>query len=212
MRITKFGHACVRIEHEGTTVVLDPGVFTERAALDGADAVLITHEHADHYLPEHLAAVDVPVWTIDAVAAKISADAPDVFERTTVVAPGQSFRIGSLPVTAVGELHAVIHPELPRFHNSGYLITLGERRVFHPGDALDGPGERVDVLFAPASAPWARSHELVDFMRQVKAPVNIAIHDRIYSEAGAGIFDGLAGTFLPQEGLEFKRLKDGEDL
>ena len=30
-------------------LVVDPGVFSEAAAaLDGADAVLITHEHADH--------------------------------------------------------------------------------------------------------------------------------------------------------------------
>jgi L-ascorbate metabolism protein UlaG (beta-lactamase superfamily) len=211
MRITKFGHACVRIEHEGTTVVLDPGIFTDREALDGADAILITHEHFDHYVPDHLKAVDAPVWTIDAVAAKIREDAPEVFERTTVVAPGDSFDVG-VPVTAFGELHAVIHPELPRFHNSGYLLTLGEQKVFHPGDSLAAPGVSVDVLFAPASAPWARSHELVDFMREVKAPLNIAIHDRIYSEAGSGVFDGLAGAFLPKEGLEFKRLKDGEDL
>lgn len=211
MRITKFGHACVRIEHEGTTLVLDPGIFTDREALDGADAILITHEHMDHYVPDLLKAVDAPVWTIDAVAAKIREDAPEVFERTTVVAPGDSFDAG-LPVTAVGELHAVIHPELPRFHNSGYLLTLGEQKVFHPGDALTGPGVDIDVLLAPASAPWARSSELVDFMREVKAPINIAIHDRIYSEAGHGVFDGLAGAFLPQQGQEFKRLKDGEDL
>lgn len=211
MRITKFGHACVRIEHEGTTLVLDPGIFTDREALDGADAILITHEHMDHYVPDLLKAVDAPVWTIDAVAAKIREDAPEVCERTTVVAPGDSFDVG-LPVTAVGELHAVIHPELPRFHNSGYLFTLGEQKVFHPGDALTGPGVDIDVLLAPASAPWARSSELVDFMREVKAPINIAIHDRIYSEAGHGVFDGLAGAFLPQQGQEFKRLKDGEDL
>ena len=49
-------------------------------------------------------------------------------------------------------------------------------------------------------------------MREVEAPLNIAIHDRIYSQAGHGVFDGLAGTFLPQQGLEFKRLQDGEDL
>lgn len=212
MRITKFGHACVRIEYDGTTLVLDPGMFTDREALDGADAVLITHEHPDHYLPDHLKAVDVPVWTIDAVAAKLREDAPEVFERTTVVAPGDAFQVGDVPVAAVGELHAVIHPELPRFHNSGYLLSLGDQKVFHPGDALGGPGEAVDVLLAPASAPWARSHELVDFMRTVKAPVNIAIHDRIYSQAGAGVFDNLVGAFLPQEGLEFKRLADGEDL
>jgi len=211
MRITKFGHSCVRIEHEGTTVVLDPGVFTDREALDGADAILITHEHIDHYLPDHLKAVDAPVWTIDAVAAKIREDAPDVFERTTIVAPGDTFDVG-VPVTAVGELHAVIHPELPRFHNSGYLFTLGEKLVFHPGDALTGPGRDIDILLAPASAPWARASELIDFIREVKAPTNIAIHDRIYSEAGHGVVDNLLGMFLPTTGQELKRLKDGQDL
>ena len=44
MRITKFGHACVRVEYAGTTLVIDPGVFTQPEALTGADAVLITHE------------------------------------------------------------------------------------------------------------------------------------------------------------------------
>src|SRR6476660_8373695 len=36
MRITKFGHACVRVENDGRTVVLDPGMFTDVEALDGA--------------------------------------------------------------------------------------------------------------------------------------------------------------------------------
>ncbi len=55
MRITKFGHACVRLEHDGKTVVIDPGMFTDPEAVDGADAVVITHEHPDHYLPETVA-------------------------------------------------------------------------------------------------------------------------------------------------------------
>lgn len=211
MRITKFGHACVRIEHEGTVVVLDPGMFTGPEALDGATAVLITHEHADHYTPEMLRATDAPVWTIDAVASKIRDEAPDIAERTTVVAPGESFDIG-VPVQAVGEMHAVIHPEFPQPYNSGYVLTLGERSVYHPGDALTTPGRAVDVLLAPSSAPWARASELVDFMRAVQAPTNVAIHDRIYSEAGAGVFDSHVQAFLPKEGLEFRRLADGEDL
>ena len=49
MRLTKFGHACIRIEHDGHTLVIDPGGFTEPEAVDGADAVLITHQHPDHY-------------------------------------------------------------------------------------------------------------------------------------------------------------------
>jgi len=210
MRITKFGHACVRIEHDGTVLVIDPGMFTQPEALDGAHGVLITHEHADHYTPALLESTDAPVWTIGAVAEKIRTDAPAVFERTTVVAPGDSFDAG-LPVTAVNEKHAVIHPDMPHFDNSGYLVTAGESTLFHPGDALDGPGRAVDVLFLPVSAPWAASRDLIDFARAVKAPTSVAIHDRVYSEAGSAIFDQQIGLLLPDE-LTYRRLQDGEDL
>lgn len=212
MRLTKFGHACVRLEADGATLVLDPGMFTDATPLDGADAVLITHEHPDHYVPDLLRASDAPVFTIDAVARKIREDAPEVFERVTVVAPGETFTAAGVTVTAVGELHAEIHPELPRFDNSGYVVECGDRTVFHPGDALTGPGREVDVLLMPVSAPWARSADLIDFARSVKAPANVAIHDRIYSEAGAGIFDMQVNTFLPKEGLSYHRLQDGQDL
>jgi len=211
MRIIKFGHACVRVEYDGAAVVIDPGVFTEIGALDGADAVLITHEHADHYLPDNLRATDAPVFTIDAVAAKIREDAPEVAERVTVVLPGQEFEAG-LPVRAVGELHAVIHPEFPRFYNSGYVLTAGDEKVYHPGDALTGPDEEVDLLCVPVSAPWLKAAEAIDFARAVKAPRNLAIHDRIYSEAGLGIVDGHMNAFLPDAGQEYVRLADGAEL
>lgn len=211
MRLTKFGHACVRLEHDGAAVVVDPGMFTDPAALDGATAVLVTHEHPDHYHPDHLRTVDVPVWTIADVAARIAEDAPDLAERVIVVTPGERFHAG-LPVRAVGELHAVIHPELPRFHNSGYVVELGDQRVYHPGDALTAPGEDVDVLCVPVSAPWLKASEAIDFARAVGAPHNLAIHDRVYSEAGLSILDGHMGRFLPAAGQAYHRIADGADL
>ena len=211
MRIIKFGHACVRVEYDGVAIVVDPGVFTEVGAVDGADAVLVTHEHADHYLPDNLRATDAPVFTIDAVADKIRDDAPDVAERVTVVRPGEEFDAG-LPVRAVGELHAVIHPEMPRFFNSGYVVTAGQEKLYHPGDALTAPEEEVDLLCVPVSAPWLKASEAVDFARGVKAPRNLAIHDRIYSEAGLGILDGHMNAFLPDAGQEYVRLADGAEL
>jgi L-ascorbate metabolism protein UlaG (beta-lactamase superfamily) len=211
MRITKFGHACVRVEHDGRALVLDPGMFTDADAVDGATAVLITHEHPDHVAMDNLRATDAPVFTIAAVADRIREEAPDVAERVTVVAPGDSFDPG-LPVRAVGELHAVIHPELPRVFNSGYLITAGDQKVFHPGDSLTEPGEPVDVLLVPSSAPWLKMSEAVEFARAVKAPRNLAIHDRIYTEAAHRIVESQMNTFLPPEGLAYVRLADGEDL
>ena len=99
---------------------------------------------------------------------------------------------------AVGELHAVIHPDLPRFHNSGYVVTCGESKLFHPGDALTPPGEPVDLLCVVVSAPWMKAADAVDFARLVGAPRNLAIHDRIYSEAGLGIVDGHLSRLLPE--------------
>lgn len=211
MRITKFGHACVRVEHDGTTVVIDPGVFTDPAAVDGADAVLVTHEHPDHYLPDHLLAANAPVFTIEAVAVRIRSDAPALAERLTVIAPGSTFDVG-VPVRAVGELHAVIHPEFLRITNSGYVLDLGGVKVYHPGDALTEPGEAVDVLCVPVSAPWLKASEAIEFARAVRAPRNLAIHDRVYSEAGLGIVDSHMNAFLPKDGLAYARVADGADL
>ncbi|MEZ0577855.1 MBL fold metallo-hydrolase [Nocardioides sp. MH1] len=212
MRLTKLGHSCVRIEHDGSVVVLDPGIFTGPGATEGADAVLVTHEHADHYTPDQLRATDAPIFTIAAVAAHIGESAPDLVERITVVAPGEDFTAAGVPVTAIGELHAVIHPEMERFHNSGYLLTLGDTTVFHPGDALTGPGRPVDVLLAPVCAPWMKISEGIDFARSVGAPRNVAIHDRVYSDAGLGIADNHFQRFLGAAGCDYVRLADGAEL
>ena len=49
MQLTKYTHSCVRLDDGDQSVVIDPGVFKEvDTALDGAGAVLITHEHPDH--------------------------------------------------------------------------------------------------------------------------------------------------------------------
>jgi L-ascorbate metabolism protein UlaG (beta-lactamase superfamily) len=201
----------VRIEHAGVTLVLDPGVFTDADALTGADAVLVTHEHPDHVDPDHLRTLDCPVFTIADVATRLAEEAPDLGDRVRVVAPGERFDAG-LAVTAVGELHAVIHPELPRVHNCGYLVEAGSERVFHPGDALTGPEVPVDVLCVPVSAPWLKASEAIDFAREVGAPVNLAVHDRVYSEAGLGILDGHMQRFLPANGQRYVRLAEGVEL
>lgn len=210
--LTKLGHACVRIGDGTTTVVLDPGMFTDPGAVDGVDAVLITHEHPDHYTLDHLRATDAPIHTIGAVAARLRDEAPDLTERISVVRPRDRFRIGALDVEVVGELHAVIHPDLPRFHNSGYLIHAADTAVFHPGDALTGPGRPVDVLLAPVSAPWMKVSEGIDFARSVGAARNVAIHDRIYSGPGLGVADTHFGRLLGAAGQDYLRLPDGADL
>ena len=67
------------------------------------------------------------------------------------------------------------------------------------------------MLCVPVCAPWMRAAEGIDFARAVGAPRNVAIHDRIYSEAGLRIVDGQYGLLLP-ETQSYTRLADGADL
>lgn len=212
MRITKFGHACVRIEHGGKALVIDPGGWTSPEAVDGVDAVLLTHEHPDHVNADLLRRTEAEVFTVLGVAQHLAEVAPDLHERVRVLPPGTGFTAAGLQVETVGELHAVIHEELPRVHNSGYLVSDGQTRLFHPGDALTAPGEHVDVLCLPVSAPWLKIAEAIDFARGVGAARNLAIHDEVYSDRGLGIADGHFGRFLGAAGHDYARLPEGTDL
>jgi L-ascorbate metabolism protein UlaG (beta-lactamase superfamily) len=212
MRIIKHGHACVRIETGDQAIVLDPGVFTAPEAVDGATAVLVTHEHPDHWSPDHLRATTAPIFTIEAVATHVREAAPEVDERLHVVVPGQRLEVAGVPVEVVGEKHAIIHPELPHFDNSGYLLDVDGATVFHPGDALTVPPRTPDLLFLPVSAPWLKAAECIDYARDVAAKRSLAIHDAIYSDAGLGMMDSHLTRFLEPREQEYVRLKAGEEL
>lgn len=211
MRITKFGHACVRVESGSTAVVVDPGGWSEREAVDGASVVLVTHEHPDHLDPGNLRATDAPVYTIGAVAKQLAEQAPDVAERVTVVKPGDVLDLG-IPVTVVGEKHAVIHPELQHFDNSGYLLEVEGRRVFHPGDAFTERPEALDLLLLPVHAPWNKVSEVIDYARAVGAPLSVGIHDGLLNERGLALAQRQLSGMLGEREQEYLRVEPGTEL
>ncbi len=212
MRITKFGHSCVRLSAGGRDLVVDPGAWSEREALDGVAAVLITHEHPDHWEIEHLRSTDAPVFTIAAVADRIREADPAVAERVTVVRPGEELSIAGCSVRVVGEFHAIIHPELQIFRNSGYVLAAEGTTVYHPGDSFELPGQAVDVFCAPVCAPWAKMSEVVDLAREVAAPRTLGIHDKVYSELGLAIADDRFKAFLEAQDGVYLRPAPGTDL
>jgi L-ascorbate metabolism protein UlaG (beta-lactamase superfamily) len=201
----------VRVETGGTTVVVDPGGWTEREAVAGASAVLVTHEHPDHLDVDDLRAADAPIWTIEAVAGQIGEQAPDLTERVTVVKPGDTLDVG-VPVSVVGDKHAIIHPELPRFDNSGYLLEVEGKRLFHPGDALTVPEGDLDVLFLPVHAPWSKISEVIDFARDVGAPLSVAVHDGLLNDRGLGLVGRMVAGFLGEQEREYLRVEPGADV
>ncbi|GIG34972.1 MBL fold metallo-hydrolase [Cellulomonas pakistanensis] len=194
--ITHHGHACVRLERAGRRLVLDPGSFSDLTVLDDAEAVLVTHEHVDHVDVARLAAAlagrhGLAAWApADVVAQLVEAGAPAA--RVRAVVAGDVFEAAGFEVRAVGEQHALIHPDVPRPRNVGYLVDGG---LLHPGDAFTEPpaGTRVEVLLVPVAAPWLKLAEAIDYVRAVHPRVAAPIHDAILSEPGRALADRLVG-------------------
>jgi L-ascorbate metabolism protein UlaG (beta-lactamase superfamily) len=207
MKLTKKSHACVRLEKEGRTLVLDPGGFSEADAAFGADAILVTHEHPDHFNEGRLrTAMDAnpaaEIWTLRSVAEKVSAAFPG---RVHTVGHGDTFTAAGFDVQVHGELHAVIHPDIPRITNVGYLVDGG--KVFHPGDALTVPGQAVETLMLPVMAPWSKISEVIDYVREVGPLRAYDIHDALLTDLARPIYDNQIGAL---GGSDHLRLMPGE--
>jgi len=191
VRITKFTHSCVRLVGDGVLVV-DPGEFSERSALDGADAVLITHEHPDHLdLAALTAAVErrpgLRVFAHAGVLPKLAAFG----DIASAVGPGESFEAAGFAVRTYGGRHALIHPDIPRVANLAYLVGDDGTNVYHPGDSFTVPEDTVvDTLLVPLNAPWMKLMESIDFVRAVKPARAVAVHDALLTPTGAQISDG----------------------
>ena len=210
MELTKQGHACVVLSEGDQRIVLDPGSFTDPAALDGATAVLITHEHPDHFEPQRLrAALDadpaLEVWTNASVAGQLEG----LGSRVHVVGHGDVVSVAGVEVHVHGELHAEIHPDIPRIANVGFLVA---GQVFHPGDALTVPDEPVATLLLPVHAPWSKLAEVIDYVRAVDADQAYAVHDGALNDIGLGLVGRLLGEQGPGTPTPYSRLAPGDSV
>ena len=176
----------------------------------GASAVLITHEHADHFVADRVRAAleadgALEIWTNKSVAAQLDG----LGSRVHVVGDGDAVTAAGFDVTVHGELHAEIHPDIPRIPNIGFLV---DGQVFHPGDALTVPDEPVTTLLLPMHAPWSRVGDLIDYVRAVHADQAFAVHDGLLNETGLALVTGLLGERGPGTPTPFSRLAPGDSV
>lgn len=205
MRLTHLGHACLLVEIDGARLLLDPGSFSHGfEELTDLDAVIITHQHADHVdvqrLPLLLEANDGALLVAEPETA---AELQGAGIQARPLHAGEELTVAGVPVRAGGGRHAVIHPDVPRVGNVAVLIGTsradgGSGLLLHPGDAYDVVPADVDVLALPLSAPWAKVSETVDYLRAVAPSVAVPVHDGLLQPGARAIYLSMCTGLAPE--------------
>lgn len=207
MNITKYGHACFSVEHEGKLLIIDPGGWTtDLGSPENVVAVVVTHEHADHFDPAALGAIIAHNPEAKIVAhhdiTRQFGGADETLPYQTVTA-GEVIDIGPYHLEFFGGTHATIHPDIPLIANLGVLIN---DKLYYPGDSFALPEKSIDTLALPVSAPWLKISEAMDFLSEIKPRIVFPTHDAILSDTGKGLVDRMLGPVAEKVGSQYRRL------
>ncbi|WP_349899394.1 MBL fold metallo-hydrolase [Parafrigoribacterium soli] len=209
MRLTKLEHACLLLEEAGNTLIIDPGSFTTPlVGTSNVAAVVITHEHADHWTADQLSRIiernpDVRLFGPAGVAA--AASDFDI----TVVQNGDEIEVEPFSLKFFGEKHAVIHRSLPIVDNVGVLVN---GVLYYAGDSFTIPDATVDTLAVPAGAPWLKISETMDYVEAVKPRRSFPTHEMVLSVAGKTMSNARIGDATKLGGGEFFPLEPNDTL
>lgn len=209
MKLTKYEHACFTVEKDGQLLVVDPGNFTtDFIAPEHVVAIVITHEHADHFDHEQIEAI------VDKNPDAIIVAHPDITSKievfnTQAVTVGSTYSVGAFDLQFFGGQHASIHDSLSPIANLGVLIN---ELLYYPGDSLFIPDVPIDTLALPVTAPWLKIGEVMDFVVAVRPRAAFPTHDAIASNLGKELVDRLVGAAASAHGIVYTRLDESVEL
>lgn len=209
MRVTKHEHACLEIEHSGDTLIVDPGGYTTLlVGVTNVVAVVITHEHADHWSEDQLELIvknnpDVRLFGPAGVAAAA------VRFGIETVSPGDTIDLDPFTLRFFGGRHAVIHESIPIVDNVGVLIN---DTLYYAGDSYTNPGVDVDTLAVPAGAPWLKIGDVMDYVAELAPQRAFPVHEMVLSTIGKTLSNARIKSSVEAAGGKFFALEPGDEL
>jgi len=209
MKITKYEHAFLSIELERKSVLIDPGSYSPTLPeISNVVAICLTHVHDDHSYIEHIQKL------LRKNPEALVFGPPDVAEKLANIPVqrvyhGDHYEVQGFELDFYGYLHQEIHSSIPVIENVGVMVN---QTLFYPGDSYTIPDSNVAVLACPASAPWLKISDVMDFLSAVGASKVFPTHNALLSEQGHGLYNARIKEVTEKAGGDFHYLEVGQSL
>jgi len=158
-------HASFVMQWNGKTIYVDPvGGAEPYAGLPSPDIVLVTDIHPDHLNADTLAGMK---GTAFVAPQAVYEQAPDNIKNmiTTIMKNGDEVSVDGIGIEAV-PMYNITEGRLQYHENgrgNGYLLTLGDERVYIAGDTEAIPEmlalKDIGVAFIPMNLPYTMTVE-----------------------------------------------------
>jgi L-ascorbate metabolism protein UlaG (beta-lactamase superfamily) len=164
--IHPINHATLALGWNKITIYVDPvGGAARFANLPKPDVILLTDIHGDHLSIETLKAVAGDKTMLVAPPAVTNQLPAELRKQITVLTNGQKATVAGFPCEAVAAYN--LTAERSKFHvkgrGNGYVVTLGNKRVYLSGDTEDIPEMRalrdIAVAFICMNLPYTMTEE-----------------------------------------------------
>ncbi len=185
LKIIPINHATLALRYGGQTILVDPvGDKSRYAGLGKPQLILITDIHGDHFNQQVLTALCGDETKLVASAAVAEQLSEGLHKRTTVMSNGQHAVVG-IPIEAIAayNLSAERQKYHPKARGNGYVLTIGDKRVYISGDTEDIPEMRslknIDIAFVCMNLPYTMDVEqAAQAVRSFKPKVVYPYHCR----------------------------------
>jgi len=186
INVIPVAHASLVIETPMGVLYADPvGEPNLYSGLPPADLVLITHHHGDHLNNETLASVmgsDTTLISNKGAQDKMSSG---LAARAQVIGNSETTAFGDIGIEAIAAYNST--KDRMKFHpqgrDNGYVLTIGDTRVYLSGDTEDVPEMRalksIDVALLCMNLPFTMDiNAAASAVAEFKPSVVIPYHYR----------------------------------
>jgi L-ascorbate metabolism protein UlaG (beta-lactamase superfamily) len=176
------GHGTLMFRVNNYIIHVDPvSSFFDYSKLPKADLILVTHDHGDHLdtaLVNKLRKTGTKMYTNAKSAMQV--------KWAEVMKPGDVRKVNNITVEAV-YAYNINHkrPDGQPFHargeGNGYVLTIGDRKIYVAGDTENIPEmkelKNIDVAFLPVNLPYTMTPEMMaDAARSFKPSILYPYH------------------------------------